>query len=297
MNDWLEDYLFHLAFERRLSPRTGAAYRSDLTAHLEHLRTRGLNAWSEVDTDRLREYLAELHDEGKAPRSRTRARSALRGFYRFLRRDGRVAIDPSVELETPRVGRSIPQTMSSPDIARLLSAAGGASPLDRRDRAMIELAYGAGLRVSELLSIEPEGVDLRERWLRVRGKGDKERVVPLGKPAAEALRAYLTHSRSSLLAKRRDPGVLFLNARGGVLGRMGFWKILRQRGIEAGLDTARLHPHLLRHTFATHLLEGGASLRAVQELLGHAHVKTTEIYTAVSRDRLRRTHREYHPRG
>lgn len=296
MRTAIEDYLFHLQFERRLSPRTIAAYRSDLEQHLERIAARGVTEWTAVDTDLLRDDLASLHDQGRAPRSRTRVRSALRGFYRYLRREARIPLDPTRELEGPRTGRPIPGSMTSTEILSLLEATLGERPLDLRDRAMFELAYGAGLRVSELLSLESASVDLRERWVRVHGKGDKERLIPLGKPSATALRAWLVE-RPRLLGRRRDPGVFFLNARGGPLSRMGFWKILRERARSAGVRAEEIHPHLLRHTFATHLLEGGASLRTVQELLGHAQLKTTEIYTAIDRARLRQVHREFHPRG
>jgi len=297
MKQWVEDYLFHLSFERRLSPRTVAAYRSDLEAHATAMLAAGVGSWDQVTTDHLREYLARMHDAGSAVRSRRRARSTLRGFYRYLRRENLLRLDPAREVEPPKLGRSVPDSIAATEIERLLATVGAADDLSRRDRALLELAYGAGLRVSELLTIDIEAIDLRERWLRVRGKGDKERVVPLGRPAVQAVKSYLDGPRSRQLGSRRDPGVLFLNARGTALGRMGFWKILRARAAQAGLSVERIHPHLLRHTFATHLLDGGASLRTVQELLGHAHIRTTEIYTAVSRDRLRNVHREHHPRG
>ncbi|MBK8230378.1 MAG: tyrosine recombinase [Candidatus Eisenbacteria bacterium] len=296
MRTAIDDYLFHLQFERQLSPRTIAAYRSDLEQHLARLTARGIVDWTAVDTDLLRHDLASLHDLGRAARSRTRLRSALRGFYRYLRREARIPLDPTQELEGPRAGRPIPGSMTSNEILRLLEATLGERPLDLRDRAMFELAYGAGLRVSELLSLESASVDLRERWVRVRGKGDKERLIPLGKPAVAALQSWLAE-RPRLLGRRRDPGLFFLNVRGGPLSRMGFWKILRERARASGVRPEEIHPHLLRHTFATHLLEGGASLRTVQELLGHAQLKTTEIYTAVDRARLRQVHREFHPRG
>jgi integrase/recombinase XerD len=293
----LDGWLFHLAYERRLSPRTVAAYRADLSRHLDYLGRKGIENWERVTPDCLREALAELHDEGKAPRSRQRARSSLRGFYRWLARERKVTADPAAELEGPPKVKEVPRTLTEEEIDRLLEACGGAGELDRRDRALLEVAYGAGLRVSELVGLGNDDLDLRERWLRVRGKGRKERIVPLGKPALQSLRIYFSAVRRRLLKTNRDPGTVFLNSRGGRLSRMGFWLILRRRARDAGLERLRVHPHVLRHSFATHLLQRGASLRVIQELLGHASLSTTEIYTAVDRDYLHRIHREFHPRG
>ena len=293
----LEAWLFHLAFERRVSPRTVAAYGADLRRHLLFLREHGLRGPEEVTPDLLREALAELHDSGHAPRSRQRARSAWRGFYRWLVRERILSVDPSGELEAPHAARELPRVLSEEEVGRLLEACGGPLPLDRRDRALCEVAYGAGLRVSELVGLRGDELDFREQWIRIQGKGNKERMVPLGRPALAALRHYFDGARPALLGSRPDPGVVFLNARGGRLSRMGFWKILQRRARLAGLEATRVHPHLLRHSFATHLLRGGASLRVVQELLGHSDLSTTEIYTAVDREFLRRVHREFHPRG
>ena len=293
----LDAWVFHLSFERRLSPRSVDAYRSDLNEHLRFLRRRGLRRINQVRPDLLREALAELHDSGRSPRSRLRARSTLRGFYRWLVREGRLEADPAAELEAPRAGKSIPDVLSEEEIERLLLACGGAGLLDRRDRALCEVAYGAGLRVSELTGLGNEDVDFRERWLRIRGKGSKERMVPLGVPALDATRIYFTLARPRILGNRTDPGTIFLNARGGRLSRMGFWRILRKRAVQAGLEAQRIHPHLLRHSYATHLLRGGASLRVVQELLGHTDLSTTEIYTKVDREYLHEVHQQFHPRG
>lgn len=292
-----EEWLWHLAYERRLSSHSVAAYRNDLQKHLLHLTENGIGSWGAVTPELVREDLARLHDAGQAARSRLRARSALRGFYRWMVRQRKLAFDPAAEVEAPRAPRSLPGVLEVEDIARLLAACGGAAPLDIRDRALLETGYGAGLRASELTGLGVEEIDFRERWIRVRGKGSKERMLPVGKPALEALRRYFAAARPRLLGRRADPGVVFLNARGGALTRVGLWKILRRRAAAAGIDPAAVHPHLLRHSFATHLLQGGAPLRVVQELLGHSSVTTTEIYTAVDRGFLRRVHREYHPRG
>lgn len=292
----IDAYLDHLRIERRLSPRSVTSYRSDLLQHLAYLSAAHLDGFGKVTTDVLRGDIERLHRLGRARRSLQRYRSTLRGFYRHLLGEGWIQSDPSRELEGPRSTRSLPHSLSREEIERLLAATDGATPLDVRDRALIEVAYGAGLRVSELVGLGAEQVDLENRWVRVHGKGDKERVVPLGKPACAAVRNYLARSRPKLCPSGRTSR-LFVNRRGGGLSRMGFFRILRKRGEVAGLDPARLHPHLLRHTFATHMLEQGASLRIVQELLGHRSLTTTQIYTAVDRATLRKVHRRFHPRG
>ncbi len=297
MRRHLDSWVFHLSFHRRLSPRTISAYRSDLDAHLCFLEERGIGSPSEVAPDLIRESLAALHDAGRAARSRQRAACSIRAFYRWLLSEGSLKADPTAELESPRAPRTIPDVLTREDAGMLLEACGGAGPLDRRDKALIEIAYGCGLRASELVGLGVDDIDFRERWMRVRGKGGKERLLPLGRHSLDALTAYFSGPRQRMLRNRRDPGTVFLNARGGRLSRMGFWRILRKRGVMAGLRADRIHPHLLRHSYATHLLQGGASLRVVQELLGHASLTTTEIYTAVDRDYLRRIHNEYHPRG
>jgi integrase/recombinase XerD len=293
----LDAWLFHLSFERRLASLSVAAYGSDLRSHLKFLREHGLQRPEEVTPDLLREALAEQHDRGRAPRSRQRSRASIRSFYRWLTHERILEADPARELESPRAPRELPRVLTRDETARLLEACGGALPLDQRDCALIEVAYGTGLRASELVGLSGEQCDLREHWVRVPGKGNKERMVPLGRPAVQALRTYFAKSRPLLLGRHPDPGTVFLNARGGPLSRMGFWKILRRRARLAGLDFSIIHPHLLRHSFATHLLQGGASLRVVQELLGHTDLTTTEIYTAVDREFMRRIHQEFHPRG
>lgn len=292
----LDAYLDHLRLERRLSPQTVVSYRADLIQHLDFLERRGCTHFGEVETETLRADLGRLHQEGKARRSQQRYRSSLRGFYRFLRSQSWNDGDPSCELEGPKTQRSLPKSLTVKEIDRLLESVAGADPLQVRDRAMLEVAYGAGLRVSELLGLGVEEVDLENRWVRVRGKGNRERVVPLGETACSAVRHYLHHSRAQLAGKRVSNS-LFLNRRGGTLSRMGFFRVLRKRGAGAGLRSDRLHPHLLRHSFATHMLHGGASLRIVQELLGHRSLATTEIYTGVDRGYLQQIHRRHHPRG
>jgi integrase/recombinase XerD len=293
----LASWAGHLAFERRLSPHTVSAYRSDLAGHFAWLRKRGVGRAELVTAAIAREFLACLHDSGSAARSRLRARSSLRGFYRWLLRERRLERDPMADLERQSAAHELPRVLDEEDIARLLEACRGTKPRDRRDLALVETAYGAGLRASELVGLGSEDVDFRERWLRVRGKGDKERMLPLGQPSVSALRDWFNLGRGELLGRRRDPGRVFLNARGGPLTRVGFWKILRRRAGIAGIDPTAVHPHILRHSYATHLLRRGAPLRVVQELLGHANLATTEIYTQLDRSYLHRVHHEFHPRG
>ena len=273
----------------RLAPRTVEAYRRDLAALTAYLG-RGPGA---ATTDDLERYLADLRARGLAPSTIARRTAALRSFYRHEVLLGRRGDNPAAELKLPRRRRTLPRTLSPGEAMRLIEAAPGTTPRSLRDRALVELLYGAGLRISEALGVEKNGVDLEQRLVRVVGKGDKERVVPLAHQATEALRRYLAHGRPFLDARHRPE--LFLNARGGALTRAGAFLILRKLADTAGLEPGRVHPHLLRHSFATHLLEGGADLRSVQELLGHADLATTELYTHVSDLRRRELYFSAHP--
>jgi len=238
-------------------------------------------------------FMSEVEVE-RGTASRARLLSALKGFHRFLYRE-RMVRDLEIEgVKTPRVSRRIPFVLSQEEVERLLDVREG-SALDQRDRALLELTYSTGLRVSEACRLTLEQVDFERRLVRVRGKGNKERIVPFGKKAASAVRLYLDQGRP-LLLKRTRPAALFLNNRGGELSRVGFWKILKKRAAEAGLSS-NVTPHTLRHSFATHLIEGGADLRAVQELLGHSSISTTQIYTKLDMDYLLEVHRTFHPRG
>lgn len=296
----LEEFLFHLALVRGVSPHTVAAYRGDLTAFFRTHQERGGAGPGDVGEEQLRGYLMELHEAGRRPASVARARSALKTFFAFLIDEGIVREDPAAELQAPAGWRRLPRALGRVEVERLIESARGPSPQGLRDRALLECAYGTGARVSELTGLRLEDCRWEERLLKITGKGQRTRLVPLGEPAAEALLAYIERARPLLLARRRArpeaPEQVFLNMRGGPLTRMGFWKILRARAGEAGLKE-RIHPHLLRHTYATHLLHGGASLRVVQELLGHARLSTTQIYTSVDEAYLQAMHRRYHPRG
>jgi site-specific recombinase XerD len=294
----LDEFFFHLSLVRGASPRTVSAYRSDLEKLFEDLAARGTDGPVAVTEAALRDHVIRLHESGRQASSVARARSAIRTFFAFMLDEGVIADDPAAHLRAPAGWRRIPRALSRTEARALVETPRGGEPLDLRDRAMLECAYGTGARVSEMLGLRPSDCRWTERLVRFAGKGNRVRLVPLGQPALEALRTYLEHARPLLAARRRGTAVeeIFLNARGGPLSRMGFWKILRARAGEAGLR-GRIHPHLLRHTYATHLLQGGASLRVVQELLGHSRLATTQVYTHVDASYLQRTHRRYHPRG
>jgi integrase/recombinase XerD len=273
----------------RLAPSTVDAYRRDLS-HLAAWLGRSPSAAS---ADDLAAYVAQLRADGLAPTTIARRLAAVRSFFRHEMLLGARTDNPAASVELPKRRRTLPRTLSPAEVERLLDAAAGTTPRALRDRAIAELLYGAGLRVSEAVSLDRQSVDLENRLVRCLGKGNKERVVPIGREAVEALRRYLARGRPFL--ERRNRQELFLNANGGVLTRAGVFLILRRLAEKAGLEPERIHPHLLRHSFATHLLEGGADLRAVQEMLGHADLATTELYTHVSDRRRRELYFQAHP--
>jgi integrase/recombinase XerD len=288
-------FLDYIALEEGLSRLTQNAYEKDLTRFAEYADTKGHAAPLDVTARMLREYVYHLKDLGLSPASIRRNVSAIRTYFRFLIGDGIVVRDPSERLETPKRWRELPDVLSVDEIKRLIAAPTLDDNMVFRDRALLELAYGAGLRVSEWISLTVRDVLFEEGLVRVFGKGSKERLVPIGRSAIGAVAIYLRELRPKL-EKGEGKGILFLNARGRPLTRMGAWKILRGY-VEKAEITKHVTPHTLRHSFATHLLEGGADLRAVQEMLGHVDISTTQIYTHVDREYLRQVHRSYHPRG
>jgi integrase/recombinase XerD len=317
----VDAFLDELRTGRRLSPNTLDAYARDLADYLAFARRHGVGHWSEASATLVDGYFAALLRRGLAGSTVARRRSALRGFHRSLERGQEGGPDPLAALPPARRERKLPHALAVEDIERLLAQTGapragaGVDPLRLRDRALLELAYASGLRVSELCDLERTRVHMADRTVTVMGKGGKQRTVPFGRAAEGALREYLERGRPVLAARpartrraraggrpagRARPlprhDAVFLNVRGTRLGRMGFWKILRGYARAAGLTT-RVHPHVLRHSFATHLLQGGADLRVVQELLGHASVTTTAIYTHLDRAYLREVHRTFHPRA
>jgi integrase/recombinase XerD len=283
----VEAFLALLAARR--APRTVEAYRRDLRLLAANLG----KPVGEATAAELEVYVAQLRADGLSAATIARRAAAARSFFRHQQLVGARADNPAAAVELPRRTRKLPRTLSPGEAERLIAAATGVSPRALRDRALVELLYGAGLRVSEAVGLVKGGVDLDDRVVRVTGKGSKERVVPLGRRAAEAVRRYLARGRPHLDRRRRPE--LFLNAKGGALTRAGAFLILRRLATAAGLEPDRVHPHLLRHSFATHLLEGGADLRSVQEMLGHADLATTELYTHVSDARRRALYFQAHP--
>ena len=296
----VEELLSWLAVERGRSPNTLAAYRRDLAAYSEFLAGRRIPL--DGVTDRVVEdYLAFLRAAGRAPSSVARALVAVRSLHRFLEDEGLASANPAQDVERPRVPAGLPKALSEDEVGTLLAAATGHDPTGRRDRAILEVLYGCGLRVSELVGLSLGDLDLDARMLRAFGKGSKERVVPVGRLATEALQAWLAPSgRGALVptrwARRGDAEAVFLNVRGGRLSRQGAWGVVRHYGDKVGLAD-RLTPHVLRHSCATHMLDHGADIRVVQELLGHASISTTQVYTKVSTEQLRRVYESAHPRA
>ncbi len=287
----------YLTLEQGTSPRTLEAYRRDTERLVDYAQAKGGKSPVDVTSRLLREFVYHLKDIGLSPASIRRNISAIRTYFRFLMADGAVTRDPSERLETPKRWRSLPEVLTVAEIEKLLASPTLDDPLAFRDRAMLELAYGAGLRVSEWITLGTRDVLLEDKLVRVFGKGSKERLVPIGRSAIAAVATYIGELRSELEQKGTGgKRILFLNARGEPLSRMGAWKILRRYVERSGIEKT-VSPHTLRHSFATHLLEGGADLRAVQEMLGHADISTTQIYTHVDREYLRQVHRQYHPRA
>jgi len=291
----LERFDDFLTLEQGSSPNTIEAYRRDVDRLVDYATIKGALSPVDVTSRMLREFVYHLKDIGLAPSSIRRNISAIRTYFRFLLAEGAAARDPSERLETPKRWRTLPEVLTVDEVSRLLGAPTIDDRMVFRDRAMLELAYGAGLRVSEWITIGVRDVLFEDKLVRVFGKGSKERLVPIGRTAIGAVATYMRELRPAL-EKGSGKGALFLNARGVPLTRMGAWKILRQH-VERAEIQKHVSPHTLRHSFATHLLEGGADLRAVQEMLGHADISTTQIYTHVDREYLRQVHRQFHPRA
>ena len=291
----VEQYLDHLNFERGLSPRTVDAYRRDLLRFVAFVVEGGGGGPEQVTPTDVRGYMFHLSGLGLAPTSVRRAQSALRTYFGFLLEEGISDHDPTEGLESPRVGRPLPEVLSVEDVLGLLEAPRLDSQVYWRDKAVLEVLYATGVRVSELIGLKIANIDLDLGLCTVWGKGSKERMVPLGGPALLALQRYLRDVRPELY-RGSGGGHVFLNRKGGPLSRTAIWSLVREAARAAGL-TKKVSPHTLRHTFATHLLEGGADLVAVQELLGHADISTTQIYTHVDREYLRGVHKKYHPRS
>jgi len=287
-------YLDYLRDVRRMSPNTIDSYGRDLASLVEYAEHKGRPV-DALDRRELEAFVRQLMTGGLAPRSVARAIACVRGYYKFLLLEKRIAVDPAEDLRAPRAWPALPKYLDLAQVDRLLAQPDTTTPRGLRDKALIELLYATGLRVTELLSLKPADVNLDAGYLTCIGKGDKQRIVPLGHAAADWVRRYITEGRPALLKTRKTPW-LFVNAKGGTqLSRVGFWKVLKDYGTKAGVPPG-LSPHMLRHSFATHLLERGADLRAIQMMLGHADLSTTQIYTHVLEARLRAVYDQFHPR-
>lgn len=289
----LEDYVHFLTVERQLAENTVKSYRRDLTAYLHFIDSLSLEALDSIDRAVVLQYLQKLKDGGKSSRTLSRHISSIRSFHQFLVRERLTTHDCTIHIDLPKIEQKLPDVLSIPEIERLIGAIDGETPQGMRDIALLELLYGTGMRVSELIAIDLADLHLTMGFVRVFGKGGKERIVPLGRSAVDACTTYLNEGRPTFPG---DPEALFLNMHGRRLTRQGCWKILKEAGEKAEIQKV-ISPHLLRHSFATHLIENGADLRAVQEMLGHADISTTQLYTHVSKKRLKDVYSQYHPRA
>jgi integrase/recombinase XerD len=295
LDQWVDLFLHHLAVEKGLSRNSLEAYGRDLQGYVEFLAERGIFSIADSSADKIMSYFKYLRGKGLSARSAARALSALRGFYKFLLQDRAIQDNPLGRVRAPKVVPRLPSVLSSGEVEDLLRQPDPTQPLGSRDRAMLELLYATGLRASELVHLSVNDVNLEVGYVRVKGKGAKERIVPMGGAASRALQGYLEGPRRRW-ALRSLEATLFLGRAGRGISRQGFWKVLRKYARAAGIRKP-ITPHSLRHSFATHLLEGGADLRSVQSMLGHADIATTQVYTHVSRQHLKRLHQRYHPRG
>ncbi|MBN1946118.1 MAG: site-specific tyrosine recombinase XerD [Bradymonadales bacterium] len=299
LDDAIEQFLAHLRVERGLARNTLRAYGTDLAQFAAFLVEQGKRRADEASPELVNQFMLDRLDRGESTRTLARKLVSIRRLYRFLAQERMVVADPTATIDSPPIRRTLPVVLSESEVERLLSAPGTDTAEGLRDRTMLEVLYATGLRVSELVGLRLRNLDLTVGLIRTMGKGSKERLVPLTDPAISLLSTYLSQVRPSLLAKAGGRGAtdaLFVTRRGRPMTRQGFWKNLKRYALVAGIRT-EVSPHKLRHSFATHLLEHGADLRSVQELLGHSDISTTQIYTHVTRERLKRIHRTYHPRG
>lgn len=290
-----DQFINYLVVEKGLSRNTVTAYSRDLTLYLDFLQANGITDISQADTALVLKHLIELRNAGLGPKSRARHLVTLRGFYRFLVQQRELHANPAQIVDLPKTGLKLPDVLKVDEVLQLLEAPDTSLPLGVRDAAMLELLYAAGLRVSELTRVGMADINLEACFVRVLGKGSKERVVPIGLAAKKKVDLYLASGRPILLKGRPSP-YLFVTRSAKPMTRQGFWKLLRQYALKAGISQ-RITPHTLRHSFATHLLERGADLRSVQVMLGHVDISTTQIYTHVAQERLKAVHTQYHPRG
>ncbi|CUS26272.1 integrase recombinase [Paucilactobacillus oligofermentans DSM 15707 = LMG 22743] len=295
MNDILQDYLHYLRIQRGLVENTIISYKQDLVAFSEYLTEQKITSWDKVDRYDVLNYLAKLQTEKKAKSSVSHLISTLRQFFSYLVNEDKIAINPMIHIDPPKGAQHLPQVLTSEEVERLLEVPDLSKPLGIRDRAILEVMYATGLRVSELINLTMDELHLEMGLIQPLGKGDKERIIPIGEVAIDWLNKYMNGARLTLL-KQQKSKYIFLNAHGRQLTRQGIWKNLKAIVVKAGI-TKNVTPHTLRHSFATHILENGADLRVVQELLGHADISTTQIYTHISRKRMAEVYKKFHPRA
>jgi len=295
MLEMLERYLNYLLIERGVAQNTLEAYGRDLQRFLAFITQKGLSHFKDATPEIIVEYLVLIKNEGLSANSMNRAMAALRGFYKYLLMEKLIEQTPLANIELAKVWMRLPDTISKEEMKVILAQPGDKTPAALRDTAMLELLYATGIRVSELINLTMNSINWQVGFLTVMGKGSKERIVPIGKTAYDCVRVYVDKARPQLMQKKSTE-VLFLNRFGGKFSRQGFWKMVIRYSSKAGL-IKKVHPHTFRHSFASHLLEGGADLRTVQVMLGHADISTTQIYTHITRDRLKEIHQKYHPRG
>lgn len=292
----LDSFLSYLSVERGLASNTLESYARDLQRYLTFLEQCGRHDLDSVSQGDVLDFFTTTKEHGLGVRSRARLLAALRGFHTFAVEEQHVSHNPLTRLTTPRMLQTLPDTLNVKEVEKLLQIGDDGQPLTRRDKAMLELLYATGLRVSELIGLELSDIHLNSGYLRTIGKGDKQRIVPIGEVAVEVLSQYIETVRPALSKGRQISDCVFLNRSGKGLTRQGFWKMIKRRALQAGIKK-NVTPHTLRHSFATHLLENGADLRVVQMLLGHVDISTTQIYTHVTRDHVRRVHKTFHPRS
>jgi len=296
MNEHLRSYIHYLEVEKNASENTVSSYKRDLVRYLQFLDGKGTVAFDKIKDTDISKFLSMLFDLGLAPKSISRNCSAIKGFHKFLVNERITTNNPTENIDTPKLARTLPDVLNQHEVEAILNQPNTIDPLGIRDKAILETMYAAGLRVTELITLRQTEVFPDMGAVRVFGKGSKERLVPIGKIALEWIGKYQREVRSKLARKGRGQDVLFLNVRGRPMSRMAIWNIVHDYTVRAGIKK-EVHPHTFRHSFATHLLEGGADLRAVQEMLGHADISTTQIYTHIDREYLKEVHRTFHPRG
>lgn len=295
MEKHLEEFIYHLAVERALAENTLVSYRTDLNGYILFCRKQGLISLEQADRDTVMSYLYKLQLDGRSPATISRRLAALRSFYRYMIREGKLHTDPTGELDSPKSPQKLPRVLTVEEVDLLLGQPSISEPAGIRDKAMLEVLYATGIRVSELVSLNLEQAHIKNGFIRCFGKGNKERLVPLGDVAARFLEEYLMRGRSKLI-RPEGAQALFVNQHGRRLTRQGFWKIIKKYAQKA-MIAKEITPHTMRHSFATHLLENGADIRSVQEMLGHADVSTTQIYTHLTRNKLKEIYNRSHPRA